>query len=104
MIKPITPEEARKEKISRIPDFIIESFNEAIIESYNSITGISIVKQTRILEIIMGKTEGSIIGTVFKEGFLDVEEIYRSAGWSVEYDKPSFDGGLEARFIFTKKK
>ena len=40
---------------------------------------------------------------VFKNKWLDVEEVYRKAGWKVEYDKPGYCEDYEAYFVFEKR-
>ena len=39
-----------------------------------------------------------------KAGWLDVEGIYRKAGWDVEYDSPGYCEDYPATFKFRKKK
>jgi hypothetical protein len=38
---------------------------------------------------------------IFKNHWLDVEEIYEEAGWQVAYDKPGYNETYEASFEFT---
>jgi len=37
---------------------------------------------------------------IFDKGWLNVEEVYRAAGWAVEYDKPGFNESYSATFTF----
>jgi hypothetical protein len=100
--KPITPEEASHLSEMEIPEFVFEAFNKAIIEKYDG--NKASVLQNRVIELIIYFSEG--IATrelIFSEGLLNIEDIYRKNGWSVEYDKPGFDETYEARFIFKKK-
>ncbi len=40
--------------------------------------------------------------TVCDNHWLDVEDVYREAGWVVEYDKPGYCESYEATFTFKK--
>lgn len=40
---------------------------------------------------------------VFKKGWLNVEYLFRAAGWEVQYDKPGYNETYEAYFTFSKK-
>lgn len=42
-------------------------------------------------------------GDVFERGYLDIEETYRKAGWSVVYDKPGYNETYDAFYTFTRK-
>ena len=38
--------------------------------------------------------------TIFKNSWLDIEPIYRRAGWLVKYDKPGYCENYLANFTF----
>ena len=40
--------------------------------------------------------------SVYRYSWLNVEDIYRAAGWLVEYDKPGYNEDYEASFTFKK--
>ena len=40
---------------------------------------------------------------VLRQKLLDVEPLYRKAGWQVEYDKHAYCENYEPFFIFSKK-
>lgn len=98
-VKPITPEEVVDKKKNQMPNFVFEAFNELIAKNYsgNSAT----VKQDDAVALIMEK--GDIDRqSVFDRSYLDVEDIYRDAGWKVEYDKPAYCETYAATFKFSK--
>jgi len=101
-MKPITPEEALREKETSLPNFVIEAFNKAIVEKYSQ--GTSTVLQDRVIEIMRSLSPGLLKTEIFEKNYLDVETVYRKNGWDVEYDKPGFDENYEPRFIFKAKK
>lgn len=100
-MKPITPSEVTAGKEATLPDEVISSFNEAISEYWNGTS--SIVRQSYIQELIAFRL-GISVNLVIENGYLDVEEIYRNAGWSVTYDKPAYNESYQATFEFRKAK
>ena len=40
--------------------------------------------------------------TVYRNHWLDFENLYKQVGWKVEYDKPGFNEFYEPVFIFKK--
>jgi hypothetical protein len=41
---------------------------------------------------------------VFKNGWLNVEHLYETHGWKVEYDKPAYNEDYPATFKFIERK
>lgn len=98
MIEPIKPSEV----FETIPDFVIEIVNEFILKEWDGEQS-SILQKDIVNEIITrypGK-EDITSQTVYSNHWLDFENLYRQAGWEVEYNKPSFC--YEPIFIFKKK-
>ena len=101
-VKPITPIEAIDRK--NVPDGVIESFNELIIEKISQ--GTAEILQEDIIERIISK------GLATKENrkdiltkrWLDVENIYKKEGWTVTYDRPAYDESYEPSFTFRANK
>ena len=93
-VEPIKPEDVAGAKLKVLPDEVIEAFNELIARKWNGSK--STLKQDEVIELILEKfrisptirQEEVTRGTVFKECWLDIEDIYRGQGWVVEYDKP----------------
>ncbi len=101
MTTPIRPDEINGTKLHSIPSQVIEAFNELITQKYNE--GRAVVKQDdviRLIQIKMGRSRENI----FSEGLLNVEGIFREAGWKVEYDKPGYNETYPATFTFSKGK
>lgn len=93
---PATPEDILALKRRLIPSFVLDAFNELIAENYRA--GSAIVDQDEVVTRIhakMGPGE-------FDRHWLDVEPLFRQAGWKVEYDKPGYNENYPAKFIFTK--
>lgn len=100
MIAPITPIKALQAKQESIPDFVIEAFNELIIKGMNT-SGSVCIKQKDVVALITSKQQISS-NAIYSSGWLDVENIYRSAGWNVEYDSPGYNESYDATFTFSK--
>lgn len=100
MIKPITPNDL---PIVEIPDEVISAFNTMIIKEWNGFE--ARVKQKDVVIEILANFEKSskkviAVENVFKNRYLDVEEIYRKQGWNVEYDKPAYNETYDAWYHF----
>ena len=99
MITPITPDEMPK---IFVPDEVISIFNRHIKKNWNGEQ--SYILQDDLMHDIVRET-GKTRDEVYEHRWLDVEDIYRDAGWSVEYHKPyAMDGeNFRSHFIFKKK-
>jgi hypothetical protein len=98
--RPLSPKEVSGEKLKNLPDVVIETFNQLIAE--NDVGGHSVITQKEIVALLVNK--GLNKAQIFKNGWLDIEDIYRKAGWKVEYDKPGYNEDYDAFFTFSAKK
>lgn len=103
-VDPITPSQAKVRKINAVPPQVLEAFNELITENLSG--GYAIITQKEAITRIQSKinqTLGNYYSPddICERGWLDIEDIYRKAGWKVEYDKPGFNETYEATFEFT---
>jgi hypothetical protein len=96
MTNPIRPSEIVKHKATVIPDKVIEAFNHIITVNY--MDGRSHFAQEAVVAIM--EREGLSRSDIFANKYLDVEDIYRAAGWKVEYDKPGYNESGRATFTF----
>lgn len=99
-IKPIKPSEVVEEKQANLPDEVIDCFNKLIAKNMSGNS--SIIKQCDIVSAIC-KAMNIDSYVVYKEQYLDVEDIYRKQGWKVIYDKPAYCETYEPTFTFSKK-
>lgn len=103
VVRPITPDEAASAEKSAIPPEVLKAFNELIAENYRF--GEARVPQKdvvrRIKEIMPRKVTD---GTIVDSGGLDVEDIFRGAGWEVTYDRPAYFENYEAFFVFSPQR
>lgn len=97
MTNPIRPSEVVSHKATVIPDKVIEIFNRLI--AFNFSSGSARIKQSDIVSALFNA--GFAKEHIFADKLLDVEDIYRAAGWRVEYDKPGFNEPGDAVFIFS---
>ncbi len=51
-----------------------------------------------------GESVDELRKQLFEKGWLDVEPIFKKAGWDVEYDKPGYNESYPATFKFSRKK
>lgn len=110
-MKPITPAEARKRVNFNRPTFVIDVINQLIVQNLTH-GGTSRVTQDQIVDEIMlvarsaAATDLPLItrDKIFDNHWLDVEDIYREAGWNVKYDAPGIGDNYEAYFLFSEKR
>lgn len=100
MVEPIKPDEVVEQKQKLFPDEVMEAFNELIAENYQN--GSATFQQNEVVKRIVEK-KGCESAEIFKNHWLDVEDVYRNAGWKVEYDKPAYNESYAATFTFRKK-
>lgn len=102
---PITPDEVHETKKSYIPEFVFEAFNELILTHYNG--RCSTVKVKDAIRNILLRMEGipqRSVAMIYTAKWLDVEDIYRKAGWDVKYEQPENDESYDEYFRFTRKR
>ncbi len=97
-VHPIKPGEVTKEKERTLPDAVLETFNELIAQNWNGYS--ATVKQDEVVNALEKK--GLNRQEIYSKGWLDVENIYRASGWSVDYDKPGYNETFPATFKFKR--
>ncbi len=102
-MKPITPAQARKSKVSNIPAVVIKAVNNLIAANlgngkYAIILQKDIIKEIRRLDPEMTPTQ------LYENKWLNFEPIFEKNGWKVDYDKPGYCETYEANFKFTAKR
>ncbi len=97
MRRPMKPSEIEKRR--KLPQVVISVFDELIVENWCD--GEDVVGQNEAVKRIAARLKIPR-QAVFDRHLLDVEDVYRRAGWKVEYDKPGYCETYEATFIFRK--
>lgn len=101
MVKPITPEDVADEKLKYLPETVIDTWNRMIAQKWNG--KCAVINQKEIIKALAAHNAVSDL-TVWDLGWLEIEDIYRKAGWVVIYDKPAYYENYDATFEFTKKR
>jgi hypothetical protein len=96
-IKPSEVIEYKKEKV--IPEYVFDAFNFLIAKNFSSKSS-RFTQDWVVSEILKRSPEGVTREYLFDNHFLDIEDIYRDAGWCVEYDKPAYCESYSATFEF----
>lgn len=103
-VEPIKPTDIKQE----IPDWVIKGANECIKKHYNELRKESKFTQDELIYYILNcapaDDETITRRTLFDNNWLDIEPIYRQAGWKVDYDKPGYNEFYDANFTFRQKK
>ncbi len=100
VIRPITPDQADRRR-GRIPDAVIKVVNKMIEEAWDGER--AVLQQSKVVIEICRETCESR-DKIFERRWLYLEELYRSAGWEVEYDKPSTHDSYDPTFTFRRAK
>lgn len=102
-IKPITPAEAKLKR--KFPSHVIKAFNECIGKNMSGRS--STFTQDDVVDLICksvsknATTQREYRRTIYDNHWLDVEDLYRSVGWKVEFDKPAYNETYKAKFTFS---
>jgi hypothetical protein len=99
-VKPLTPAEANIAKASSIPDGVIAAVNELLAEQGNR--SHIILYQDDVMDRVLAHMDSVTRQEVFKNKWLDFENLFQSVGWAVEYDSPAYNESYKAHWIFTK--
>jgi len=100
-VAPLNPADIVQAKAVTIPDEVMTVWNFHIAKGFKQ--GKSRIVQDEIVLDIMSAM-GSPRARVYTENWLDIEDVYRDAGWIVKYDKPGYCEDYPASFTFTKQK
>ncbi len=99
-VKPLSPAEARAECLKNIPNVVVDAVNHYLrMRAHQSEIRI---KQVEIIEYC--ERHDYSREALFKNNWLDFEDLYRARGWKVYYDKPSYDESYDAAFVFSVQK
>lgn len=100
-VEPLSPSKAKSRKQSSIPDVVVETFNEMLVEELDA-DGYACLEQDEVVKRLVAK--GLKRSDIFNKNWLDVEDMYRAKGWKVEYDKPGYNESYAATFTFSKNR
>jgi len=100
-VSPVSPKKVKQ--VISFPVEVIESFNELIEEKFNGNSNSSTIKQDAVVERILQKNPKITKDELIDKHWLDVEDVYRKAGWIVKFDQPGYCESYDAYFVFEKK-
>jgi len=98
-VAPIKPADVVEKKSVVIPDVVMDTFNDLIARNFAD--GEARFEQEEVVKALVAK--GHTREEIFANHWLDVEDIYRKAGWNVEYDKPGAPETYRASFTFRQR-
>lgn len=100
MATPIKPSQVQSAKNAKIPDAVIDAFNQLIIENWDGSS--ATIKQSQAVSRIL-ETMKIPRHKIFNDNLLDVESLFRKAGWIVDFDRPGYNETYEGFWVFAKK-
>lgn len=98
--RPIRPDEFAELQKGDFPEAVWQAFNEMIFREWNG--SFSIVRLEAVVDRIVF-LHGCPADDVYKYGWLNIEEAFRSEGWDVKYEKPAYNEPGHAYFKFSRK-
>ena len=101
MVAAITPRDIPEAKYGAMPDKVMRCWNTLIAVNFTN--GRAVINQNTAIESLMSVMDVSERQVVFDNKWLNIEEIYELAGWSVVYNKPAYNEDYEPTFTFTPK-
>lgn len=98
----IRPDEILGEKKRQLPPEVLSTVNRMLGEK--AVRGSATLYQKDIVKELVAS--GLNQSEIYKRQWLDFEEVYREAGWHVEYDRPVYYAGenFEPHYKFRAKK
>ncbi len=91
-ILPITPGQVIS-RHTKILDKVIEVWNKLIEDNYNHTNKISIINEEVAVEALMLSLNINE-NSVYKLGYLNIEEVYKKHGWTITYRNHTKTGNL----------
>jgi hypothetical protein len=98
-ISPLSPQEAYAAKVENFPDKVVAVFNEVITVHYHK--GAAVFYGAEIFTKL--EQSGMSRPDIYKIDFWCVEEIFSSAGWTVESKDVGGDNDYVLRYTFKSK-
>lgn len=98
-VKPLTPDDVASKKEGTIPDAVLECFNRLIAEKWDGHRAVVLLDDVVNALVALGYSRA----VIFTKRWLDVEDIYRAAGWRVEFDNPGYCETYPATFTFSRR-
>jgi hypothetical protein len=99
LVRPVAPSEVVDLQREQIPSAVIATVNSMIAEQGG---GYVILRQKDIQARL--QEAGLDVAEIYEKGWLNFEDLYRQAGWEVEYDKPGYNETYDANFVFKPAK
>lgn len=96
MSKPKRPEDVGAAKADYIPAVVFDAFNAEIAERYSGRSA-TVMQEAVVARLVAAGFKRS---EIFGNGWLNVEEAYREAGWEVRYEKPGYNESGPTLFEF----
>lgn len=101
-IRPITPESMVFLKKKIMPDFVIEAFNYLIAKNWTGNSS-TVTQDEAVDEILkLSRNDELVRKMVFDNNWLEIDDIYKSEGWAVSFDKPAYNESYSAHWEFKK--
>lgn len=99
MTKPISPKDITSHKQENFPPEVFEAWNKLIAYNFDGTS--AIIKVSEAKEYLQSYL--SIRAIEYYSKYLNIEDVYRKAGWKVTFYKPGYDESYEAYYEFEEE-
>lgn len=99
--RPIRPAEVVEAKAAQIPAVVFAVFNDLIARNWDGRR--SVIRKDDAVREITERDPALTTDEISHQHLLDIEPVYRAAGWGVSYSKPGRNESGNAMFTFTMK-
>ncbi len=95
-----SPDEVVTRWQQALPDAVIETFNELLIQKFNGQS--AMIHQDDLMKVLANK--GLKAQDVYDQRWLDqAKERFKDKGWKVTYHSPDWDDNFRSHFFFKLK-
>ncbi len=104
MTQAITPTQAKEAAIKAVPDFVLEAFNELIVENlaHGRAHFLAAAVVARIQEKAVRQGQQLTERDIYARKWMNVAPAYRRQDWKVVFDEPGYNESYKANFTFTR--
>lgn len=104
-VKALSPKEVSVNKLTEIPGFVIEAFNNLLKIEYHPRAGQALLKKGDLISEIMRLAPYDVtLDEIFKYRYLDVEGVFALKGWQVRFISPNENDSSADYFEFSPRR
>lgn len=85
-VKAMTPKEVSVNKLTEIPGFVIEAFNNLLKKKYHPRAASTLIYQGEVIKEMIKLAPYELKKSeIYEYRYLDIESVFTAQGWKVKY-------------------